>query len=81
MYIIICLYIIITCMLWVLSIYHLIKHYTVVILCKSYNLIIWVWPNLSPHCDSNLGCQHKRQITNQVGIPPLMVITKVKWTN
>ncbi len=33
-----CLYIIITIMLWVLSIYHFIKHYTIVILCSTIQL-------------------------------------------
>ncbi len=35
-----CLYIIITIMLWVLSIYYFIKHYTIVFLCLPYNLVI-----------------------------------------
>ncbi len=40
MYISICLYIIITVKLCVLSIYPFIKNYTIVILCKPYNLVI-----------------------------------------
>ncbi len=43
MYISMCLYIIITIMLWVLSIYSFIKHYTIVILCEPYNLISYLW--------------------------------------
>ncbi len=34
-----CLYISIIILLWVLSIYPFIKHYTIVILCKPYNLV------------------------------------------
>ncbi len=37
MYITMCLYITITILLWVLSIYPFIKHYTIVILCEPYN--------------------------------------------
>ncbi len=40
MYITMCLYITITIMLWVLSIYPFIKHYSIVILCYPYNLVI-----------------------------------------
>ncbi len=39
MYISMCLYIIITIMIWVFSIYSVIKHYTIVILCYSLSLI------------------------------------------
>ncbi len=55
MYTSMCLYIIITIMLWVLSIYTFIKHYTIVILCYPYNLVMspqdyqkscrMCWPN------------------------------------
>ncbi len=35
-----CLYTTITNLLWMLSIYPFIKHYTIVILSKPYNLVI-----------------------------------------
>ncbi len=47
MYISMCLYIIITIMLWVLSIYPFIKHYTITILCYPYNLVICLCHDLS----------------------------------
>ncbi len=39
-YIIMCLYTIITFILWVLLIYSFIKHYTIIIQCQPYNLVI-----------------------------------------
>ncbi len=42
MHITMCLYITITILLWVLSIYPFIKHYTIVILSQPYNLVICV---------------------------------------
>ncbi len=41
MYITMCLYITITILLWVLSIYPFINHYTIVILTKPHNLVIY----------------------------------------
>ncbi len=59
MYITMCLYITITIMLWVLSINPFIKHYSIVVLCQPYNLVICYNHTYSCH---TMTCQLTRSL-------------------